>query len=577
MNRFVDLYLAGGQVADLRAGILRRADVAIVGDRIDAVIGDPSQPPPPSLPPERSNPPDSRRDRGTAIPTDPGRSVIDVTGRVLVPGYIEPHTHIVLANPVEFAFAVLPHGTTTVVADALPLQILTRSERLPGLLNDLGTLPVTLRWLIRLHPPAFSDEDRFTLDHLRPLWRHPATAAVGEVTRWTDVLDGSADLLLKIEAARADGKRVEGHAPGASYARLVALAEAGITSCHEATTAAEVLDRLRAGLFVMLRHSSIRPDLPALAPAAADADAVPRIMLTADGPTPAFIAEHGYMDYVIDAAIRSGIPPLSAFRMATLNVAGYYGFEDVGEITPGARADLNVLREIIDPYPEMVVAGGRLAASDGQSVLADRYSEPSAIPRGLWQDAFAPLHLPRLPRRVFEPPPGVPACRLQNDVITALEPRDTRSDDDLHAVLIDRRGRWLTRCLLRGFVRRLGGLATTLNTAFDLLVVGQDPTDMAAAAAHVARMQGGLAIVEGGAELLSLPFDLGPFSSRPWADVVDVNRRFNSLLGERGFPFNDPLFTLLFLTFDSLPWIRLTSRGVWDVRSRQVLAPAQPL
>lgn len=543
MDRSVaDLCLAGGQVVDLRAGVLRRADVAIAGDRIDALILDPSQPP-------------------------AARRVIDVTGRVVVPGYIEPHTHIVMANPVEFAAAVLPHGTTTVVADALPLQVLARPERLPTLLSDLGTLPVTLRWLIRLHPPAFSDEDRFALERLQPLWRHPFAAAVGEVTRWTDVLDGHPDLLAKMRAARADGKRVEGHAAGASYAKLVALAKAGITSCHEAVTADEVLDRLRAGLFVMLRHSSIRPDLPALARAAADPAVAPRLMLTADGPTPAFIADHGYMDYVIDVAMRSGIPPLTAVRMATLNVAAYYGLRDVGEIAPGRRADLNVLREITNPYPEIVIAGGRIVTADG---------EPLPV-RDIWGDAFEPLRLRRLPPRVFEPPPGLPACRLQNDVITTLEARATRADDDLHAVLIDRRGRWVTRGRLRGFVRRLGGLATTLNTAFDLLVVGQDPQDMAAAAARVAEMAGGIAVVEGGTELLSLPFDLGPFSSRPWAGVVDVNRRFNTLLRERGFPFHDPLFTLLFLTFDSLPWIRLTSRGIWDVRSRRVLAPAQPL
>lgn len=538
----VDLYLAGGQVADLRAGVLRRADVAITGERIEAVIPAPSRSP-------------------------AARSVVNVRGRILVPGYIEPHTHIVLANPVEFAGAVLPHGTTTVMADALPLQILARPDALPRLLHDLGTLPVSLRWLVRLHPPAFSDEERFTLERLRPLWRHPAAAAVGEVTRWMDLLDGQADLLAKVRAARADGKRVEGHAPGASSAKLAALARAGITSCHEAVTAQEALDRLRAGLFVMLRHSSIRPDLPALAHAAADAGAMPRMMLTADGPTPAFIAEHGYLDYVIDVAMRSGIEPLTAMRMATLNVAAYFGLQDVGEIVPGARADLNVLRDLTHPYPEMVVARGRLVNGDSGPLPASH----------IWEDVFEPVEWPRLPPQVFERPRELPVCRLQNDVITTLEAGTPPAEGDLSAVLIDRRGQWITYGLLRGYVRRLGGLATTLNTAFDLLVVGQDPADMAAAAARVARMRGGVAIVEGGVDRLSLPFDLGPFSSRPWAEVVDVNRRFNAFMRERGFAFNDPLFTLLFLTFDSLPWVRLTSRGVWDVRARRILAPSQPL
>ncbi len=539
----IDLALVGGQIADVRAGALRRAAVGIRGERI-LVIG-----------------PDDYV-AGSA------REVLDVTGRIIAPGYIEPHTHIVMANPVEFAAAVLPHGTTTIAVDALPMQILAIPERLPALLDALATLPCKLRWLIRLHPPGFTDEERFALEQLRPLWRRPSAAAVGEVTRWTDVLEARPDLLEKIRAARADGKPVEGHAAGASYQKLAALAEAGITSCHEAVTADEVTDRLRAGMAVMLRHSSIRPDLPALAAAAKDEENLPRIMLTADGPTPAFIAEHGYMDHVVDVAIRSGIPPLNALRMATLNSATYLGMRDAGEVAVGHRADLVVLRSLEDPYPEVVIADGKITAREG------RLLNPPSLPP--WGDAFEPVRWPRPSAAVFAMSP-MPVCRLQNDVITTLESPGEQPADGLQAALIDRDGRWISRYILSGYVDHLDGLATTLNTAFHLLVVGQNPDDMAAAAAKVAEMSGGLVVVEAGAEILALPFDLGPFSSRPWAEVVEANRRFNNLMRSRGFRFSDPLFSLLFLTFDSLPWVRLTSRGVWDVRNRRVLSPSTPL
>lgn len=557
----IDLALVGGQIADVRAGALRHAAVGIRGERI-LVIG-----------------PDEYVAKSA-------REVLDATGRIIAPGYIEPHTHIVMANPVEFAAAVLPHGTTTVAVDALPMQILAKPERLPALLDLLAALPCKLRWLIRLHPPGFTDEDRFTLAQLRPLWRHPSVAAVGEVTRWTDVLEGRPDLLEKMRAARADGRTVEGHAAGASSQKLVALAEAGITSCHEAVTANEVTDRLRAGMAAMLRHSSIRPDLPALAAAAHDEEHLPRIMLTADGPTPAFIAEHGYMDYVVDVAIRSGIPALTALRMATLNPAMYFGMPDAGEVAVGHRADLVVLRSVEDPYPEVVIAGGKIAAREGRLVI------PLVLPP--WGDAFEPVRWPRPSAAVFKTAQErhcearraeaiarseleIPVCRLQNDVITTLESSRLPPADGLQAALIDRDGRWISRCILSGYVDHLGGLATTLNTAFHLLVVGQNPDDMAAAAAKVAEMGGGLVVVEAGVEVMALPFDLGPFSSRPWAEVVEANRRFNELMRSRGFRFNDPLFSLLFLTFDSLPWIRLTSRGVWDVRNRRIIQPSTPL
>ncbi|MDR7469345.1 MAG: adenine deaminase C-terminal domain-containing protein [Armatimonadota bacterium] len=537
-----DLCLAGGQVADVRAGVLVRAAVAISGERISAVG------------PE-------------AVLTTGARRVVDVSGRVIAPGYIEPHTHAVLANPVEFAGALLRCGTTTALVDALPLQVLVPPDRLPALLERLAALPLALRWQIRLHPPAFPEEERFALEWLRDLWRLPSVAAVGEVTRWTDLYDGVPELAAKVAAARADGRRVEGHAPGASYERLAVLAARGFSSCHEAVTAQEVLDRLQAGLHVMLRHSPIRPDLPRLAPAVtSDLWTSERLMLTADGPTPAYIEDRGYMDHVLRTAIRNGIPPLVALRMATLNPAAYYGLADRGEVKPGARADLNVLPDATEPRPEVVIAGGQIVAERGALLRP--------LPAFDWADTLGPLRLPRVSRDVFAPDASLPACRLVNDVIT--EPTEMASADGwLQTALVDRKGRWVTRCRLEGFAARLGGLATTVNTALDLLVVGQEPADMAAAARRLADLGGGIVVVEEGREVFAFPLELGGiFSCRPWAAVVEANRRLSALLRVRGYRFTDPIYSLMFLTFDSLPWVRLTSRGVWDVRSRRVMSPS---
>ncbi len=542
----VDLCLAGGQIADVRAGILRQAAVAIRGGRITAV--------------------------GPGVEVCAGaRQILDVSGRIVAPGYVEPHTHAVLANPVQLAGALLRHGTTTAVIDTLPFMMLALPDRLPGVLERLAALPVKLHWLIRLHPPSFSAEERFALDRLRPLWRLPSAAAVGEVTRWTDVHDGQPGLLEKIAAARADGRRVEGHAAGASSDKLAVLAAAGFSSCHEAVTAEEVRDRLRVGLYVMLRHSPIRPDLPQLAAAVtAEPARSLRLMLTVDGPSPVFIEDDGYMDHVIAVAVRSGIPPLTALRLATLNPAAYYGMGDRGEIAAGKRADLNVLRDLADPYPEAVIVDGQVAVRDGCLLRP--------LPEFSWDGIFESLTVPRVPPGVFAMPPARPVvCRLINDVITELMTGDSLAAA-LQAVLIDRNRRWLTRCLLTGFVDRLGGLATTVNTAFDLLVVGQNAADMARAAERVADLGGGLVVVDQGAEIFTLPLDLGGiFSSRPWGEIVEANRGFIALMRSRGFRFTDPLFSLMFLTFDSLPWVRLTSRGVWDVRHRRVLTSATAL
>ncbi|MDR7539259.1 MAG: adenine deaminase C-terminal domain-containing protein, partial [Armatimonadota bacterium] len=191
-----------------------------------------------------------------------------------------------------------------------------------------------------------------------------------------------------------------------------------------------------------------------------------------------------------------------------------------------------------------------------------------------WADTLGPLRLPRVSRDVFAPDASLPACRLVNDVIT--EPTEMASADGwLQTALVDRKGRWVTRCRLEGFAARLGGLATTVNTALDLLVVGQEPADMAAAAGRLADLGGGIVVVEEGREVFAFPLELGGiFSCRPWAAVVEANRRLSALLRVRGYRFTDPIYSLMFLTFDSLPWVRLTSRGVWDVRSRRVMSPS---
>jgi len=537
------LRLVGGRIAEVRTGVLRSRTITIAGSRIVSLEED-----------------------GSSLPT---QQILDVTGRIIVPGYIEPHTHFILANPIEFARAVLPTGTTTAIVDALPLMMLAYPDQLPQTLERLATLPLSLRWLIRLHPESFSAEERFTLERLRPLWRLPSVAAVGEVTRWPDVYDGDPDLIEKIRTAQADHRRVEGHAPGVSFPRLQKLAQAGFTSCHEAMSANEVRDRLQAGLYVMLRHSPIRPDLPQLAEAVtAELEFSPRLMLTADGPTPPFIAKNGYLDHILAVALRSGIPPVSALRMVTLNPAAYYGLEDRGDIAVGKRADLNILTDLTNPHPEFVIAGGQLVAREGR-LLVD-------FPPFSWNQIFEAFMLPLLRAGSFAGPPPV-ACRLVNDVIT--EPLSGPVPaDTVQVALVDRGGKWITRMCLAGFVSRLGGLATTITSAFDLLVVGQNPADMALAAQRVAASGAGLVVVEEGRVICDLPLDLGgAYSSAPWEEVVQRNRTFNVLMHAREFRFTDPIFSLLFLTFDSLPWIRLTSRGVWDVRQRRVIDPALSL
>lgn len=578
-RRPADLYLDGGTLLNVYSGELYPANVAIAGQRI-AYVGS-----------------------GHAMAGSETR-VLRLAGKILAPGYIDPHTHITgMTTPVEFAREVLRTGTTTLVADTHHILLLTPPERIRELLAVLSSMPALILWFLRLHGAShLPEETAFSLDRLRGFLDVDEIRAVGEVTRWPAVYHGDGDLLQKIALALASGRRVEGHAPGASYERLAALAAAGWSSDHEAITPDEVMSRLRAGVYTMLRHSSLRPDLPLLAPAITEARArSARLMLTADGPEATTIADHGYMDHVIRQAMTSGIPPALAYQMATLTPATYYGLdEEIGGIGPGRRADIVVLDDLRNPTPELVLAQGKIAVREGTCVAEfpdvdwTRFFPPRFRP--LWEPQPSLFELPvgALAHSAAVPGGGTgsgsvarfPVIHLENSVITRrvdipMPVRDGLLEpppEVVRLVLADPLGRWIVRGAVANFVTRLGGLASSFNVVAHLMVFGQDPQDMARAARRLLEIGGGIVIVERGVTVLEIPLPIGGMMSpERLPEIASRAHRLYAFLRERGYAHTDPHYTLLFLPLDSLPDIRITYRGVWDVRRGKVLIPREEL
>jgi len=539
----------GGRVLNVFTGEVYPADIVIQGGRIAAVV-------PPG--------------EGGGVEGE----VLDATDRVIVPGYVEPHAHLgLLAEPVRTLEQMAATGTTTVVADTYGFLALLPDNECADVLDHFRSLPVLVRWFLAPQARAFveNEAELFSLERVEKFLARDDVVAVGELTRWPEVAAGEPDLLRKIAAARRRGKRVEGHGAGASPKRVQALVRNGVTSDHEAITPEQVLDRLRAGLYAMLRHSSLRPDLPHLLEAVrGPLSWSNRVMLTADGPTPVWMARHGYLDYLVRLAIEGGIAPAAAYRMASLNPAMYYGLEwDVGSVAPGRRADLLLLRDLADPTPEVVLASGRVVARDGQVVEPlgrvpwERYR---GFRRGAWRAPSSELF-----RRL---PEDVPTLHLENTVIVRLG----GGGPAVQAALWDWEGRQVVRARLTGLVERLGGLAGSWSPAFQMLVLGQDADDMAAAAARVVELGGGMCLVEGGRILWELRLEgAGLFTDLPWPQLVQALERFEELMRERGYRHGELFYSLFFLGFDSLPDVRLTRRGVWDVRAQKVLYPPERL
>jgi adenine deaminase len=549
-----DRFLRGATLLNVYTGELYPAHVAIAGERV-AYVG-------------------LRDDM-----VGPRTEVLDVTGRVLVPGYIDPHVHPAhLVTPAALTRHLLPLGVTTVFADTLQFWELGGLRAFRAVADALAASPLKFYWMIRAHSQSRSDDEarRFRLADLRRALGHPWTVAVGEVTRWPDAWAGADDMLRPLDLAHALRLRVEGHTAGAAAEKMSAIAAAGFTSDHEPITAREVLERARQGIAVMLRESSLRPDLSGLIDALKDAPGLAaRAMLTADGSMPAFIRDHGFVDHLLRVVMERGVAPADAYRMATLNAATYFGRDaELGGIAPGRYADICVLRDLADPRPETVVARGRVAASRGRlrlrvAELAWRrvFTSGAARLSVRWRARPADFALPA--RATY------PVVRLVSTVITRLEER-ALGPGDLHAALVDRAGRWVAPGAVAGFGDRLDGLASTITTDFNILVLGRSPEAMARAVNRLLERHGGIVIVDGARVAYEVPLPYGGVMARgSLAQAAAWEDGLRAALVDRGYPHHDPLFTLFFLAADFLPHARLTPRGVWDVKGARVLLPAR--
>jgi adenine deaminase len=543
-----DRLIRGARVVNVYSGEILEANVALAAGRI-AYVG-PRQP--------------------------AAHDILDAAGLYLTPGWIEPHGHPwLLYNPVSMVEGILPGGTTLVFNDDLFFYLQAGPDGFARMLDALRGLPVRYRWLVRLLSQSQwnGEAAEFALDKLRPLLALPEVAGTAELTRWPEVMRGNPCVLEGIAHARALGKRADGHTAGASYEKLNAIAASGIGACHEAITARDVMDRLRIGLWTMLRHSSLRPDMPELARAITEMGAdTRRLMLTVDGPAPGFIAHGGFIDEALRRIVAAGVPPVTAIRMATINPATYYHMdEEVGGIAPGRLADLVLLPDLERFRPVRVIANGVDVFHEGRLSIDLPTLDWDAL--GM-RPRFAPAtHACLQPD--WQPPANLPVIEFVSNVVTRAGGFHAWQDGAVPeglalAVLLDRGGRWAVPCWLRGFAPALQALATTYNTTTHLLVIGRHLPAMRRAAETVTGLGGGIATADGWQFALPIA---GMMSPEPFAATVRAQTDLEQRTGAAGFPFGDILYALLFLTCDFLPGWRLTPRGVLDVKTGEIVAP----
>lgn len=511
--------------------------------------------------------------------------VVDAEGLVAVPGYFDAHGHADLFyNPATFGDTVITTGTTTVFSDAHDMINSIGTGGFEEVLKSNRDFAVKYIWGVPAAYPPYPEIEGGEFFSVYDIWRLFSTyrecVSISELSPYIRILQNEDSILEKMLIARSLGKNIEGHTLGASYDRLNVLAAAGITSCHESIRERDLVNRIRLGLYTMIRHSSIRSDFEELCPVIKDMP-VDMVILVTDGIFAGDLLEKGYMDFVIKEAINYGIEPAHAIRMATFNPARYFRLDyHLGSITPGRIADILLLEDIKNPTPVKVIERGRIVAENG--VLL---KEPAHFP--MIKNEYNPYAFDHVDKEEFSVrwhgEEKIPVIDIVDRTVTKRA--DIMPVTDNGYIVADSKKDIMKICYTRrerkkwgkGFVRGIGadigGIATTVaHETHGLLVIGHNDTDMATAANKVLEIGGGVVLVDKGEviDLLSLP-NGAIMSDLRIGELALKLEDMNKTIRNRGSSLDDPLWTLCFLTFTSIVELRITVSGVYDVRKGEIV------
>jgi adenine deaminase len=547
--------LAGGQVADLYRGCWQKIDVALF-DGIIAGLGDYDGP------------------------------RMEVRGSYILPGLIDGHLHpeSSMLTPRELARALLPLGTTTVVADPHEIANVWGTAGLDYLLAASRGLPLDFFFMLPSCVPASPLESAgavLTADLLAAYRRRPRVLGLAEVMNFPGVVSGEAGLLRKL--ALFPRGPVDGHAPLLSGKALSAYRLAGIGSDHECTRLDEAREKLSLGFYLMLREGSLAKNLQDLLPAVTAAS-LRRAMLVTDDCHPEDLLK-GHLNALLKKAVSLGCDPLQAVTMATLNPAEYFRLGDRGGLAPGLKADLLVVGDLQGFQIQKVFKNGRLVA-DGGELLADLPSPEAAVPASPFRVREFPLEAlsPRTAGDLVKVIGLIPGQLLTEKRVLpapvkggrlAADPGPGPGRDLLKLAVVERHhgSGNLGLGLVQGFGMHRGALASSVaHDSHNIVVVGALETDMLLAVRHLTALGGGLVVVAAGQMLAELPLPIaGLMSPRPLGEVAAAYRRLKTAYRSLGGALPDPFMALSFLALPVIPELKLTDLGLVDVHRFRVV------
>ncbi|MBC1244909.1 adenine deaminase [Listeria welshimeri] len=554
-----DLVIKNGRIVNVFSGEIMEGDIAIKNGYI-AGIGDFSE----------------------------AEQIMDAAGEFIVPGFIDAHVHVesAMVTPAEFARVLLPNGVTTIVTDPHEIANVAGEKGIEFMLEDAKGAPLDMFVMLPSSVPATEGEHNGETLHakkLHPLYKHEKVIGLAEVMDFPSVAKGSSDILTKIIDAKKEGGRIDGHGAGLTSADLNNYLAVGIRTDHESTNAKEAVDRLRAGMFVMLREGTVGRDLLQTISAVSEKNSHRFCFCTDDKLINDLITE-GSINYNIRLAIENNIDPITAIQMATINAANCHNLPYLGAVAAGYQADIVFLKDLQTIEISKVLKNGQVVVENGarnEAAFEKQHSETFISPKIQHHLSKQDLELPLTNDTCYV------IGMKQNNLFTEklMEQVNVENGkfvpsiekDLLKMAVVERHHN--TGCvgvgIVKGFGLKEGAIATTVaHDSHNIVAVGASDEAMEKAINYVTEMGGGIAVVDGTGKVLhdlALPV-AGLLSNKPYEeverDLAGLLKAFNQISNAKGF---DPFLTLSFLTLPVIPELKLTDQGLFDFATFQII------
>ncbi len=507
-----------------------------------------------------------------------GNTEVDVGGRIVLPGFVDAHIHLEssLVSPVEFAKAVLPHGTTTVITDPHEIANVMGTDGIEYMLQATEDLPVDVRFMLPSCVPATPlDESGANLDYraIDSFYDHPRVQGLAEMMNFVGTINGDPQVVEKIVASQAHHKKIDGHAPDLVGNDLNAYVAAGVYSDHECHDLDDAIAKLQRGQFIMIREGTAARNLEALAPLLCD-KYVERCMFCTDDKHPNDLLEKGHIDYIVKKAISLGVDPITAIKAACHNAARYFLLNNRGAIAPGYLADFVIIDNFESFNIEKVYKRGVLMVENG--VVAD-FPTPEIDPY-LVKHAHDTFHVATLCAEDFiDKRPHAVIGMVDGEITTTDGGYTDRIDVDydiLKIAVIERHKNThhIGLGYIKGYGLKRGAVATSIShDSHNIIVVGTNEEDMAFAVNRIVQQHGGITVVDGGEVKGELLLAIAGIMSDD--TLVNVNRDLENAK-KAAYDLGvgagiDPFMTLSFMALPVIPSLRITTRGVFDVTTQR--------